>query len=95
MSDLKHAEVWRGGLSTNRVVQERRTVTVKVGGPLDSRPLDPGVSLQAIIRSKGGGSTVVTTFIPASEYDAIALSMFKGSSKAATQAFAKALLSSN
>ena len=85
------AEVWRGGASHDRIVEERSGVRAVPGCAVVGVE-KAGFSLKTSIASKGGGVTDVLIFIPEDGFEAIATVMLQGAEKATLRAFAKALL---
>lgn len=56
-------EVWRGGRTTAFLHRERSsTINISVGGPLDNRRSDEGITLYTAIPSKGGGDTRIRLY---------------------------------
>lgn len=88
---LDGSEVWRGGVSIDKITSGHAGVTLESGGPSISRRNEKGISFSTSIASKGGGSTRVILYIPASAFREIALALVEASPRAAISSFAAAL----
>lgn len=88
---LEGSEVWRGGVTIDKIANEHGTVWVRNGGPTISRRKESGISLSTSIASKGGGFTRVILYVPASAFTELARAIAEASPRAAISSFTAAL----